>query len=372
MLLKNVTRQSDGKNIYSANFWQTSRTVQADHSIIHENLLRFADNMPNRRETYTLTYIPRPNEPATAMSIKLYTADNTQVPEGGTTAVPVAKAVVEFTKPMRALYYQHFMLTVDDYSYTSGETTVEQLSDGATFVIDLSALEVIPGSHTLTILTHKLKDLEGNRGKGTIEAKWTETANGMANITFEIAPSSEAGNINKPSDRYPVGPLHLVATPTEGHLFDRWTCDGVLLSRDAAFDYTVIRNATLRAHFKQLTYDIIVECNEEQGQLTGYASGVYEWGEELRLAAAASEGYEFDRWLCDDETLATTPSCRVKVNGNHTFSALFKKQTLGINEVDYEITRYNSAWYTLQGLRLSHKPTAPGLYIHGGKVIRLK
>ena len=52
---------------------------------------------------------------------------------------------------------------------------------------------------------------------------------------------------------------------------------------------------------------------------------------------------------------------KVRIGGETTGIALAKPTTKG-----------DGAWYTLQGVRLNGKPTAPGLYIHGGGKVAVK
>lgn len=52
---------------------------------------------------------------------------------------------------------------------------------------------------------------------------------------------------------------------------------------------------------------------------------------------------------------------KVRIGGETTGIALAKTTARG-----------DGAWYTLQGLRLNGKPTAPGLYIHGGGKVAVK
>ena len=44
----------------------------------------------------------------------------------------------------------------------------------------------------------------------------------------------------------------------------------------------------------------------------------------------------------------------------------------GIENIEYTIESQSDAWYTLDGRRLSSKPTKKGLYLQGGKKIVVK
>ena len=42
------------------------------------------------------------------------------------------------------------------------------------------------------------------------------------------------------------------------------------------------------------------------------------------------------------------------------------------NEMQISTELDDASWYNLQGVRLSEKPTAPGIYVHGGKKVVIK
>lgn len=373
MVLTKVVRQSDGAVISAANFWQTDRTMLTDHSVIYENQLQFADRINAKTESYTLTFTERPGQPLQLMNIRLYTADNTEVEDGGTTAKTVTRAVVEFTRPLKNLYKQYYMLTVGDFSYRSGDTNLTSSNGGATFDIDMSQLEVRPGQHTMTVLANKLKGKNGVYGTGTYTVTWTETTTQQVHVDIAVGPEADAGTVDKQTADYDYGRIILTAKPQEGYRFDRWTANGITVGTTEQLEYDINSATSLRAVFIPIDCHVTVGCDEEMGTITGFGSGVYSWGETMMLSATAKKGYVFENWLCDGEAISDKSAIRIKVDGNHNYSARFIVDVgSGVADVT-AISTVDDRWYTLQGVCLGQKkPLRAGLYILQGRVISVK
>lgn len=372
MMLTKVVRKSDGKEMSAANFWQTDRTMLSDYTVLYENLLHFADYMEATSDSYELTFTERPGEPAQVIDIKLYTADGTEVKAGSVTEKPVVKAAVEFTRPMMALYYQYFMLTAGDYSYNSRDTEVDKQSEGSVFVVDLSQLEARPGLHTMTVIADKLKDTNRQTGKGTYTVSWTEEVAAKAFLDIAVGPRPEAGTVDKQSGDYDYGLMVLTATAAEGYRFDRWTENGVIVGESETLEFNVVGATSLRAWFVLVDCSVVVDCNNDEGTITGFASGTYSYGDVVTFSAVPQPGYVLSHWLCDGEVFSDEQTIMVTVGGNHTYTAVFVIETVGVREVS-NLQATDSRWYTLQGMCVGKStPTRPGLYIHRGRVVRVK
>lgn len=373
MLLTKVVRQSDGREMSLANFWQTDRSVERDNTVIYENLLHFADSLRATNETYTLTFEERDGELPQVMNIRLYRADGVEVTNGSTTTQPVTKAVVEFTRPMRALYYQYFTLSVGDYAYSSADTKITKQDDGATYVIDMSSLEQIPGNHRMEVFAEGLKDLDRVAGVGSLAVDWTENLIGKARLELAVGPDDEAGTIDHETADFNYGKVSLTATAADGYRFVGWTANGTAIAETPTLEYDVTGAASLRALFVPVDCQVMVDCEADKGVITGFASGSYAWGNVLLLSAVGATGYVFDYWLCDGERVSSESALRAKVDGSHTYTAVFAEEVVGIREATTTATATDSRWYSLQGICLGEKmPVRPGLYIHCGKTVRVK
>ncbi len=142
----------------------------------------------------------------------------------------------------------------------------------------------------------------------------------------------------------------LTATANEGYNFVNWTKDGNEVSTDAVFNFIVTGSGDYVAHFELKTYEITASVDpEEGGVVTG--AGTYTHGETVTLTASANEGYLFDGWVKDGETVSTEPSLSFTAIEDGEYVAQFTLQSYPI-----EIT----AFPTEGGM-----VTGAGTYYHG-------
>lgn len=82
----------------------------------------------------------------------------------------------------------------------------------------------------------------------------------------------------------------LTAIAGEHYHFTQWN-DG---NTDNPRKITVEGDATYTAEFAIDQHTITVNCNPQQGMVTG--AGIYDYGTQVTLTATANDGYEFTRW----------------------------------------------------------------------------
>lgn len=335
MLLQKVVRQSDGKTISLANFWQTDRTLQSDLTYIEENLLHFADKMAAKSETYKLTYVQREGTDLQLMNVRLYTADGTLVENGGTTTERVVRAVVDFTGSINKVALSALQFTARETAWNNANTvtsTYNQLKDVCT--LDLSQMDEVPGLHTMTVIPKKIRIDRKNYLTGDdVVVKWTEQLQGTAQLDLAVAPEAAFGTIDHESGDYPYGMLTLTATPAEGYQFDYWSIDGKKIAdSEPVLSYDVWKDASIRAYFSARRCMITVDVDDEgMGELSQGTLGTvpYDWGYELSLAARAKRGYEFSHWLLNGEIMDDANwQMTVRVTDDATYTAVFREKTI--------------------------------------------
>ena len=121
----------------------------------------------------------------------------------------------------------------------------------------------------------------------------------------------------------------ITATPNSGYDFLKWTKDGVEVSTDPSYSFTVTENATYTAVFGEQSvtyYTIIAEANPiEAGWVEG--GDVYEAGATAILFASPNMGWIFDQWQDGNTDNPRT----ITVTGDATYTALFSQMTYSIN-----------------------------------------
>ena len=121
----------------------------------------------------------------------------------------------------------------------------------------------------------------------------------------------------------------LTATPAANYNFVNWTRDGLQVSTNATYTFTVTSSANFVAHFQMESYTISVAADPvEGGTLTG--GGTYNYGESCTVVATANEGYDFVNWTENGNAVSTDASYTFTVTGDRTLVANFEAQTFDV------------------------------------------
>ena len=156
----------------------------------------------------------------------------------------------------------------------------------------------------------------------------TEAASFVANfipdfytITVMANPSS-GGTVTGDGDYLNGSTCTITATPHTGYTFINWTKDGVVVSTNTSYSFTVMENATYVAHFNHNSYEITATADPtEGGTITG--AGTYYHGSTCTLVATANTGYTFVRWTKDGVTVSTNASFSFTVTEAASYVAHF-------------------------------------------------
>jgi hypothetical protein len=115
----------------------------------------------------------------------------------------------------------------------------------------------------------------------------------------------------------------LTATPASGYTFINWTKNGLQVSTNPTYSFTVTESATYVAHFEIETFTIAATANPAAGgSVTG--AGTYSFGEECTVTATANEGYNFVDWTENGNQVSTNASYNFVVTEDRTLVANFE------------------------------------------------
>lgn len=120
------------------------------------------------------------------------------------------------------------------------------------------------------------------------------------NLTLNANP--EQGGTVSGAGQYAAGQqLQLVATPSTGYMFEKWTdAQGNQISTQASFTYTMpAQDISLTANFALRNYVLTLNVEPAQGGSVEGA-GTYTFGEQVEVQAIAAEGYIFVNWTDRD------------------------------------------------------------------------
>lgn len=135
----------------------------------------------------------------------------------------------------------------------------------------------------------------------------------------------------------------LTATANTGYVFSNWTKDGIVVSTDASYTFTVTENSNYVANFSVVVipnYTIIVAANPTNGGMVS-GGGTYQEGSTCDITAAAANGYNFVNWTEGGNVVSTDANYSFTVNGNRALVANFEAVTghwMPIEGTQYNMT----------------------------------
>lgn len=121
----------------------------------------------------------------------------------------------------------------------------------------------------------------------------------------------------------------IFAVPSEGFVFEGWRLDGSRVSADEKYVADNIRgDATYVAEFKAVDCRITVNVNDRSFG-TATESKTVRYGENITLEAAPKDGYQFEGWTENGNTVSRDSRMQVDhITGDRTFTAVFKKKEI--------------------------------------------
>ncbi|MCM1312309.1 MAG: hypothetical protein NC252_05345 [Roseburia sp.] len=336
--LKSVVRQSDGKEISLRNFWQTDRTLRDGKDPLYENRIHFADKFESlNEETYILTFEPVPD-------LQLEVASIEGVPDEDALVVePLESVNVVFNKSINPATFTKDDLSLSVQGVKQDMSLVNlTTNDNKTFKVDFSALNKTVGNgyFVLTVQTSDITDYEGYQGKNGKTTGWIMYRDGFVALNTAAYPEvagtvqcvvkssdSKSGTATDSDDaaaRY-GDVVVLTATSNHGYEFRNWTLNGEVISNEPEFEYTAIHDMDVVANYSTKTYSVAIEDATEEGGILGASSGLYSFGDELKLVAEPNEDYVFVCWTVNGENAGSDDALTVIVDDSLSISAKFKR-----------------------------------------------
>ena len=116
----------------------------------------------------------------------------------------------------------------------------------------------------------------------------------------------------------------IVALANEHYHFVKWS-DG---DENDVRVITITDNITLTAEFAPNMYELVLNCNSEEGRVIG--TGSYEYGKEVTIVAMPNSGYHFVKWSDGVENDVRT----IIIESNITLTAEFaSNESVGVEEL---------------------------------------
>ena len=172
------------------------------------------------------------------------------------------------------------------------------------------------------------------------EASYSFTVTGsrrlVANFqvqTFTISLSANPANAGTVSGdgTYAYGDsCTVIARPNQRYEFINWTENGVEVSTEQSYTFTVTADRTLVANFAMPMVEIRATVDpEEAASISG--TGTYQYGDTVTLTLARNEDWSFVNWTEDDEVVSEEMTYTFVATESHDLVAHFE-YTEGIGE----------------------------------------
>ena len=119
----------------------------------------------------------------------------------------------------------------------------------------------------------------------------------------------------------------VTATANEGYTFNNWMDNGMVVSSELSYTFTVNENHNLIANFTANTYTVTVVANPANGgTVTG--SGTFTYGESCTITATVNEGFTFINWTEDGSFVTSETTFTFTVTESRDFVAHFTETPL--------------------------------------------
>ena len=153
-----------------------------------------------------------------------------------------------------------------------------------------------------------------------------------ATVSYTISASASPSNGGSVSGAgtYEEGQsCTLIATPSTGYSFVRWTKNGSQVSTSASYTFTVTENASYVAVFSLNSYTITASASPSAGG-TVSGGGSYSHGSNCTLTATPNAGYTFLRWTKNGSQVSTSASYSFTVTETASYVAVFSQNSYTI------------------------------------------
>ena len=205
-------------------------------------------------------------------------------------------------------------LTTDVFDENEQVTLVISLDENYTFVAwknaetDQVLSESLVYTFTVTANIRLAVELKEKGKLCTVSVQTGGTVSGLRNGQYEAGET-----------------VTLIATPSEGYLFDGWVQDGQVVSTETRLSFVVSDNVNIYARFipEPQKVTVTVATNDETfGSVIG--DGEYTEGDEITLIATPENGYEFVAWKKDGKILSNLPTLYYTIVDDCTIEAEFR------------------------------------------------
>lgn len=185
-------------------------------------------------------------------------------------------------------------------------------------------------------------------------------------ISAAVQPA-ESGWVEGAGNYIPGEQVELLAVPAEGYHFVSWTKGMAILGEHPLYSFVAADNRELTANFAINSYHVVLLTEPASG-LGGMVkgAGVYDHGDQVRVMAAASQGYEFAGWFDGDFLVSTDLIYDFIITTDLSLTARFESETYlittGVSPAESGSVSGGGEYFHGETVSLSAQP-ADGYYL---------
>ncbi len=177
-----------------------------------------------------------------------------------------------------------------------------------------------------------LRYIQATKGTYLLELNITRSEEGGGDVKIVTKESPSEGGYTSGGGDYPVGSeVTVEAFPwyySAGYSFKNWTENGKVVSTEKKYVFTAETDRVLVANFTKGTSDkvkIIAYADPyTAGEILGLSEdGTFDKGATVELTASANDGYLFDKWVEDGQTVSTSETYSFTANEDRELVAKF-------------------------------------------------
>ena len=122
----------------------------------------------------------------------------------------------------------------------------------------------------------------------------------------------------------------LMAQFYDGYDFEKWTENGIELSTNPVYRFTVTCDRNIKAHFFKRNYTITASVDPEEGGVVE-GGGIFTYGESCTLKTFPRGGYDFVGWKKNNNALVSTDAIYVfDVSQSANYVACYEPRTFNV------------------------------------------
>jgi hypothetical protein len=232
--------------------------------------------------------------------------------------VPINKHITAtFSKQMQSSTITTAIFTimeVNQATFISG--TVSYSGTKATFV---PLINLKPNTTYTATITTGARDLEGN----TLNENYVWNFTTVVPYTVSLSSNPLAGGITSGGGTFnSCSSVTVTATPNANYSFTNWTENGLEVSTNANYTFTLNGNRSLVANFALNQYTVTLSRLPLAGGTTN-GGGTFNSGANVTVTATPNVGYSFTNWTENGNIVSTNSNYTFVLSGNRSLVANF-------------------------------------------------